>query len=207
MRMATVRAWAAKGPDQPFEPYACDPGPFGAGQAKVAAGERLHSAIRPCSLGWTLVATSDRGVCAIIFGDAPEALREELRRRFPGAAVVEDARQGNAIDAAAFALVESPAMPVSFPVDPRGTAFQQRVWAALRAIPPGATASYGDIARRIGAPAATRAVAGACAANPVAVAIPCHRVLRADGSISGYRWGVERKRTLLARESATALKA
>lgn len=157
---------------------------------------RYH--VHTCSLGLALVATSDKGVCSLWFGDDPEQLRDELRARFRKATLIE--ADGDRDNLAALALIEAPASPVSFPIDARGTAFQCRVWEALRAIPAGKTASYADIARAIGAPSATRAVAGACAANPVAIAIPCHRVLRSDGALSGYRGGVERKRALLARE-------
>ncbi|WP_442756317.1 methylated-DNA--[protein]-cysteine S-methyltransferase [Methylocystis sp. JAN1] len=159
---------------------------------------RYH--VRTCSLGLALVATSDKGVCSLWFGDAAEQLRDELRARFRKATLVEADDDRDNLAAAALALIEAPGSPVSFPIDARGTPFQRRVWEALRAIPPGQTASYADVAKAIGAPAATRAVAGACAANPVAIAIPCHRVLRSDGALSGYRGGVERKRALLARE-------
>jgi AraC family transcriptional regulator of adaptative response/methylated-DNA-[protein]-cysteine methyltransferase len=176
---------------------------FAEGQARRVAPHKaaaIRYGLHTCSLGLALVATSDKGVCSLWFGDDAESLRDELRARFRGAALIEthDARDGLA--AAALALIDAPASPVSFPIDARGTPFQRRVWEALRAIPPGKTASYADIAKAIGAPTATRAVAGACAANPLAIAIPCHRVLRSDGALSGYRGGVERKRALLAKE-------
>jgi AraC family transcriptional regulator of adaptative response/methylated-DNA-[protein]-cysteine methyltransferase len=162
--------------------------------------DAIHYGLYRCSLGLALVAVSGEGVCALWFGDDQEKMREELRARFRDAALIEseDGRDSRAADA--LALIEAPASPVAFPIDARGTAFQRRVWSALRAIPPGRTASYADIAKAIGAPTATRAVAGACAANPVAIAIPCHRVLRSDGALSGYRGGVDRKRALLLRE-------
>lgn len=170
----------------------------------VAPGrlDPVRYALRRCSLGWALVGASGEGVCALLLGDSPDGLREEIRARFPRARLIETAADADGFVAAALALVERPAAPVAFPLDPRGTPFQKRVWRALRAIPPGETASYAEVARAIGAPRATRAVAGACAANPVAVAIPCHRVLRKDGALSGYRWGVARKKALLAREGA-----
>lgn len=162
--------------------------------------DAIRYSIHGCSLGLALVATSDRGVCSLWFGDDAQHLRDELRARFRTAALIETDNNGDNLMSAALALIETPAASPSFPIDARGTPFQQRVWAALRKIPPGKTASYADVAKAIGAPAATRAVAGACAANPVAIAIPCHRVLRSDGALSGYRGGVERKRALLARE-------
>lgn len=164
------------------------------------AVETIRFAIRPCSLGRALIATSEKGVCSLWFGDDAAQLLDELRARFRGLALMEAPESGDDRIRAARALIETPAAPVDFQIDARGTAFQRRVWAALRAVPAGATASYSDIAKAIGAPTAMRAVAGACAANPVAIAIPCHRILRSDGALSGYRGGVERKRTLLARE-------
>lgn len=162
--------------------------------------DAIHYLLRPSSLGIALVAMSDKGVCSLWFGDDSEGVRDELRARFRDSALIETADDRDGLAAAALALIETPSAPVSFPLDARGTDFQRRVWDALRAIPPGRTASYADIAKAIGAPKATRAVAGACAANPVAIAIPCHRVLRSDGALSGYRGGVARKRALLARE-------
>lgn len=161
----------------------------------------IRFALRPCSLGLALIATSEKGVCALLLGDDADALRAELRRRFPRTRLDETQTDPDGLIAAALALLDAPTARADFPIDARGTAFQRRVWAALRAIPAGSTASYAEIARRIGAPTATRAVAGACGANPIAVAIPCHRVLRSDGGVSGYRWGVARKRALLAREA------
>jgi AraC family transcriptional regulator of adaptative response/methylated-DNA-[protein]-cysteine methyltransferase len=160
----------------------------------------LHVAIGACSLGAGLVARSEAGVCAILLGNDPEALRRDLRQRFPRARLIEGDAGSEALTAAAVRLVEAPGDGFGLPLDPRGTAFQQRVWRALREIPAGATASYAAVAHRIGAPGEARAVAEACAANAIAVAIPCHRVVRTDGALSGYRWGVARKRALLDRE-------
>ena len=153
-----------------------------------------------CSLGTILVARTSRGVCAILFGDDAAALARELGRRFPTAQVRRDSGTDTMLETVT-RLIESPGLELYLPLDPRGTPFQLEVWQALREIPAGTTASYSEIARRIGAPASARAVAQACAANALAVAIPCHRAVHADGSISGYRWGVERKRVLLAREA------
>jgi AraC family transcriptional regulator, regulatory protein of adaptative response / methylated-DNA-[protein]-cysteine methyltransferase len=155
-----------------------------------------------CSLGVILVASSDKGVCAILLGDESAPLLESLRERFPAAQLIEaPGSLARTVEKVA-ELVESPGIRLDVALDARGTDFQQRVWRALREIPVGATATYTDIASRIGSPKSVRAVAQACAANPIAVAIPCHRVVRSDGALSGYRWGVERKRTLLAREGA-----
>jgi len=166
------------------------------------ADTRIHFAIGTCSLGAILVARSRKGLCAILLGDDPEPLLRELQDRFPNAQLVGgDARFERQV-AAVIRFVDAPRVGLKLPLDVRGTAFQQRVWQALRKIPVGGTASYADIARRIGAPRSMRAVAQACAANPLAVAIPCHRVVRSDGALSGYRWGVARKRALLERESA-----
>jgi AraC family transcriptional regulator of adaptative response/methylated-DNA-[protein]-cysteine methyltransferase len=166
------------------------------------AGESIRFAVGACSLGSVLVAATDAGVRAILLGDEPGSLVRDLRRRFPGARLTEGGRAFAAVVAAVTDFLEAPGLGLDLRLEPGGTAFQQRVWRALREIPAGATASYAEIAGRIGAPGAVRAVARACAANPIAVAIPCHRVLRRDGGLSGYRWGVERKRALLAREAA-----
>ena len=165
------------------------------------AGTSIHFAVGECSLGSVFVATTDKGVCAILLGDDPEALVRDLKGRFPKAQFVGGDRDFERLIAKVVGLVEAPALGLDLPLDVRGTAFQQRVWQALRDIPAGSTASYTEIARRIGAPKAVRGVAGACAANPVAVAIPCHRVVRSNGALAGYRWGVERKRALLEREA------
>jgi AraC family transcriptional regulator of adaptative response/methylated-DNA-[protein]-cysteine methyltransferase len=162
----------------------------------------IRFAFGECSLGSILVAKSAKGICAILLGDDPEALLRDLQDRFPQARLIGGDVGFEAPVAQVVGFVEAPGTGLDLPLDVRGTAFQQRVWQALREIPAGATASYTEIARRIGEPKAVRAVAGACAANALAVAIPCHRVVRTDGALSGYRWGVERKRALLARETA-----
>ena len=166
------------------------------------ADATIRFAIAQSSLGAILVARSDKGVCSILLGDDPQELAEDLQRRFGKAQLVGDDPAFDALVAKVVGFVEAPRLGLDLPLDVRGTAFQQRVWQALRAIPPGRTASYADIAAAIGSPKAVRAVAGACAANPIAVAIPCHRVLRNDGALSGYRWGVERKRALLDAEAS-----
>jgi AraC family transcriptional regulator of adaptative response/methylated-DNA-[protein]-cysteine methyltransferase len=164
-----------------------------------------HAAIRfasgVCSLGTVLVAATEKGVCAILLGDDAATLLRDLVERFPLARLISGDRDFERTVAQVVSFVEAPRMGLDLPLDVRGTAFQQRVWQALRAIPPGSRASYREIAERIGAPKAVRAVAQACAANALAVAIPCHRVVRHDGGLSGYRWGVERKRALLEREA------
>jgi AraC family transcriptional regulator of adaptative response/methylated-DNA-[protein]-cysteine methyltransferase len=164
--------------------------------------EEIRFAVGQCSLGAILVASSRKGVVSILIDDEPEALVRALQDRFPNAQLVGADKEYEQLVARVVGLVESPGADVELPLDVRGTVFQRKVWQALRKIPVGKTASYADIARRIGAPKAVRAVAGACAANNIAVAIPCHRVIRNDGNVSGYRWGVERKRALLERESA-----
>ena len=163
---------------------------------------RIAFAIAQTSLGALLVARSARGVCAISLGDDPDALLRELQDRFPRAELVGGDAGFERLVAQVVGLIAQPGIGHDLPLDVRGTAFQQRVWQALRRIPPGQTASYADIAARIGSPKAVRAVAQACAANTLAVAIPCHRVVRSDGALSGYRWGVARKRALLEREGA-----
>ncbi len=165
------------------------------------AAANIRFAIGQSSLGAILVASSDKGVCCILIGDDPQDLAEDLQRRFGKATLVGDDADFAALVARVVGFIEAPKLGLDLPLDVRGTAFQQRVWQALRAIPAGSTASYADIAAAIGSPKAVRAVAGACAANPIAVAIPCHRVLRNDGALSGYRWGVERKRALLDAEA------
>lgn len=168
------------------------------------AHETLRFAIGQSSLGAILVASSDKGVAAILIAHDPEALIRDLQDRFPNAALVGGDVAYETLVARVVGMVEAPGSALDLPLDVRGTAFQQRVWTALRQIPAGTTSSYADIAKAIGAPKSTRAVAGACAANALAVAIPCHRVVRNDGALSGYRWGVERKRVLLAREAEAA---
>jgi len=164
-------------------------------------GVTIRFAIGISSLGAILVAASDRGICAISLGDDPDALLRDLQDRFPRAELVGGDPAFEQIVARIVGFVEDPRTGLDLPLDIRGTAFQQRVWEALRAIPAGQTASYAKIAAAIGSPAAHRAVARACSQNPLAVAIPCHRVVRKDGDVSGYRWGVERKRELLSRET------
>lgn len=162
---------------------------------------RIRYAIGSCSLGRLLVAQSDRGICAILFGDNSQELEDDLQRRFPRAELeIADAAFSQTLSEV-ITFVEAPATGLSLPLDIRGTVFQQRVWQALQAIPPGETASYRQVAESIGSPRSVRAVAGACAANSLAVAVPCHRVVRNDGGLSGYRWGVERKRALLEKEA------
>jgi len=162
----------------------------------------IRFAVGECSLGSILVAASDRGVCAILMGDDPDALARDLQDRFPRARLIGDDEQFERLVAKVVGFVEAPGLGLDLPLDVRGTAFQQRVWQALREVPAGATVSYTDLAQRIGAPKSVRAVAQACAANPLAVGIPCHRVVRRNGALSGYRWGVERKRALIEREAA-----
>ncbi|MDS9469099.1 bifunctional DNA-binding transcriptional regulator/O6-methylguanine-DNA methyltransferase Ada [Paracoccus sp. MBLB3053] len=161
----------------------------------------IRFALAQCSLGALLVACTDKGVCAISLGDDPEPLLTELQARFPNALLIGDDPGFEDLVAKVVGFIEAPQIGLDLPLDIRGTAFQQRVWNALRNIAPGKTVSYAELAGRIGSPDAVRAVAGACAANKIAVAIPCHRVVRTGGSISGYRWGVERKRELLRREA------
>jgi AraC family transcriptional regulator, regulatory protein of adaptative response / methylated-DNA-[protein]-cysteine methyltransferase len=163
-------------------------------------GAEIRFAVGECSLGSILVARSPKGVCAILLGDDPDALVRGLQDRFPQATLIGADGSFEQTVAAVIGFVEQPALGLDLPLDVRGTAFQQRVWRALRTIPVGRTISYAEVARRIGAPTSVRAVAQACSANPIAVAIPCHRVVRTDGSLSGYRWGVDRKRSLLDRE-------
>jgi AraC family transcriptional regulator of adaptative response/methylated-DNA-[protein]-cysteine methyltransferase len=166
-------------------------------------GEHLviRFALGESSLGSVLVAATDRGVCCVLIGDDRDELTRDLAARFPYAERIGDEPELKSMLARAIALVEMPAVTPALPLDIRGTAFQERVWRALSGIPAGETRTYSELAREIGAPGAARAVASACAANPLAVAIPCHRGVRTDGSLSGYRWGVERKRALLAREA------
>ncbi|MGA7826337.1 MAG: methylated-DNA--[protein]-cysteine S-methyltransferase [Geobacteraceae bacterium] len=156
---------------------------------------------RSSYLGWVLVAATKRGICSITLGENPEALQEELRKRFPEAEFQEGDAAFADMVGKVVALIDSPRIGLDLPLDIQGSAFQQRVWQALQKIPAGTTVSYRELAGRIGNPKAVRAVATACAANPLAVAVPCHRVVRSDGDLAGYRWGLERKRALLEREA------
>jgi AraC family transcriptional regulator, regulatory protein of adaptative response / methylated-DNA-[protein]-cysteine methyltransferase len=165
------------------------------------ANTEIHFAIGECSLGSILVAKSEKGICAILLDQDPDALVRDLQDRFPRATLVGGEPGFEDLVAKVVGYVEAPQLGLDLPLDVRGTSFQQRVWQALQEIPAGKTASYAEIAERIGAPKAVRAVAQACASNCLAVAIPCHRVVRNDGALSGYRWGVERKRALLDREA------
>jgi AraC family transcriptional regulator of adaptative response/methylated-DNA-[protein]-cysteine methyltransferase len=168
------------------------------------ANNRIRFALGKCALGSILIATSERGLCEIALGDDPDGLVRDFRTRFPQAELTTGDSAFDEWIARVIGFVEMPASGLDLPLDMRGTAFQQKVWQALRQIPAGAKLSYTEIAARIGAPKAVRAVASACAANALAVAVPCHRAIRLDGSLSGYRWGVERKAELLRRESAAS---
>jgi AraC family transcriptional regulator of adaptative response/methylated-DNA-[protein]-cysteine methyltransferase len=161
----------------------------------------IRFTVGACTLGRVLVAMSDKGVRAISFGDERETLIRELREQCFDADPVADDTGLSSILAEVVAFVENPARSLNLPLDVQGTAFQQRVWQALREIPAGSRATYGEIAARIGVPREAYAVGEACAANRIAVAIPCHRVVRKDGALAGYRWGFRRKRALLAREA------
>lgn len=165
------------------------------------AGAIIRFAVGQCSLGAILVAQSQRGICAILLGDDPDRLVRDLQDQFPKAEIIGCDGEFEQLIAQVVGFIEVPSMGLHLPLDVQGTAFQERVWRALREIPPGTTVSYADIAARIGSPKAVRAVAQACATNHIAVAIPCHRVVRRNGDISGYRWGVDRKRELLRREA------
>lgn len=166
------------------------------------AGAVIRFAVGQCALGAILVAQSQRGICAILLGDEPEQLVRDLQDQFPKAELIGCDGEFEQLVAAVVGFIEAPAIGLHLPLDVQGTAFQERVWRALREIPPGTTASYTEIAARIGSPQAVRAVARACASNHIAVAIPCHRVVRRNGDLAGYRWGVERKRELLRREAS-----
>ena len=161
----------------------------------------IRFALAECSLGSLLVASTEQGVCCVLLGDDPQMLIEDLQQRFAAAELIGADGLYEQTVAQVVALIEQPRLGLALPLDIQGTAFQQRVWQALQKIPVGQTLSYSELARQMGVPQSTRAVASAIAANPIAVAVPCHRVLRNDGSISGYRWGVERKRALLLREA------
>jgi AraC family transcriptional regulator of adaptative response/methylated-DNA-[protein]-cysteine methyltransferase len=165
------------------------------------AATTIRFAIGQCTLGAILVAATDKGVCAILLGDRADELLRTFQDRFPRARLIGGDAAFETLVARVVGFVEAPGIGLDLPLDVRGTAFQQRVWRALRAIPSGSTTSYGEIARRIGAPRSVRAVARAIASNPIAVAIPCHRVVARDGALTGYRWGLARKRALLDREA------
>jgi AraC family transcriptional regulator, regulatory protein of adaptative response / methylated-DNA-[protein]-cysteine methyltransferase len=168
----------------------------------MTSAEDITYTLAPSRLGLVLVATSEKGVCAILIDDDAEVLRKDLKSRFRNTTVTEDSRSLEGVAAAVVRFIETPTSRLEVALDIRGSSFQKRVWDILRAIPAGLTASYAEIAERLNAPAAVRAVAGACAANALAVAIPCHRVVRSDGRLSGYRWGVARKEALLKAEGA-----
>lgn len=169
------------------------------------ANRQISYGFGRCSLGSILVASSERGICAISLGDDPERMTHQLLEKYPYAKPADSESEFEQLIARIAGFVEAPVVELDLPLDMCGTAFQQRVWQTLREIPVGTTVSYADIARQIDAAKAVRAVAGACAANTLAVAIPCHRVVRSDGSLSGYRWGVERKAELQRREKQQAL--
>ena len=187
--------------------YAASTGLLGMTPGRFRAGgatETIRFAIGQCMLGAILVASSTAGVAAILLGDDPEHLIRDLQNRFPNALLTGGDAGYETLVATVVGFVEAPHIGLDLPLDIRGTAFQQRVWQALRDIPAGTTATYTEIATRIGAARSVRAVAGACAANALAVAIPCHRVVRHDGGLSGYRWGIERKGRLIEREASSA---
>src|SRR3954451_12214019 len=162
---------------------------------------QLHYAVGQCSLGSVLVAGGELGICAVLLGDDPESVTGELKKRFPHTALLRRDQELAQYLSQVVGLVEAPARPLDILIDLRGSTFQQRVWQALREIPVGTTTTYTEVATRIGAPKAVRAVARACATNPLALVVPCHRVIGKSGGLTGYRWGLERKRTLLDRES------
>jgi len=168
---------------------------------KGGSGTNIVFATAECWLGSILVARSEYGVCAILLGDDPETLTQQLSAQFPLAKIAGGNAEFEQLVRNVVQLVELPRRAVNLPLDIRGTAFQRRVWQALREIPAGATASYSDISKRLGGQTSPRAVAQACAANRIAVAIPCHRVVGKDDSLAGYQWGLERKRKLLEREA------
>jgi len=185
--------------------YAASSGALGMTPSAWRAGGKgatIRFAIAQCSLGPILVASTGKGICAILMDDDPDALVRDLQDRFPQAELVGAEPEYDRLVSQVIGFVEAPEIGLDLPLDVRGTAFQQRVWQALREIPSGRTVTYAELAELVGAPRGARAVAGACAANAIAVAIPCHRVIRNDGSISGYRWGVERKQALLEREGS-----
>ncbi len=170
-------------------------------RTSLTVREEIRFAVGQATLGAVLVASSTKGVAAILIGDDPETLTRELQDRFPHARLIGADRDYESLVARIVGLVDTPGRSLALPLDVRGTAFQRRVWQALQKIPVGKKVTYAEVARRIGLPKAVRAVASACAANNLAVAIPCHRVVRTDGSLSGYAWGIERKRLLLEWEA------
>jgi AraC family transcriptional regulator of adaptative response/methylated-DNA-[protein]-cysteine methyltransferase len=185
--------------------YEKSTGMLGMTPSRYRAGgtnEEIRFAVGQTSLGAIVVASSRKGVAAILLGDDPDELVRELQDRFPNARLLGADTDYEAMMARVVGFVEAPKLGLDLPLDIRRTAFQRRVWQALQAIPFDETAFHAEIAQRIGTPKAVRAVAGPCAANNLAVAIPCHRVVRSDGAISGYAWSVERKRGLLEREAS-----
>lgn len=168
---------------------------------KGADGMAIQYTVKPCWLGWVLIAGTAKGICAIALDDAPEPLVAQLRKRFPKANLQTGDRTFEIWVTQVLEHLDAPHQPIDVPLDLRGTAFQHQVWTLLRTIPPGETQSYGEIAKQLGNPKATRAVAQACGANPVAVVVPCHRVVGRDGQLRGYRWGCDRKQALLQREA------
>lgn len=201
---ALAEAFYGAGHNSPGYVYSSAPTSLGMPSNAIRTGiasDVIAHTLCPCALGTLLVATSNKGICAVYIGDNGGDLRAALKAQFPRARLEEAAPKLTEIIEAVASLIESPDRTVKLPLDIRGTAFQRQVWEALQHIPAGSTISYAQLAAKIGAPKAARAVAGACAANQIAVAIPCHRVVRGDGSISGYRWGVERKQALLDAEA------
>lgn len=168
--------------------------------AKAATTEQLAVTVTASALGQALIAFSQHGIKAILLGDGERELRRDLQRRFPNAQLVETTKDHSVMIQKVLSKIENPARAIALPLDIDGTDFQKKVWFALQDVRAGTTITYSTIAKAIGRPAATRAVASACASNPLAVIIPCHRVVRKDGGLSGYRWGIERKRTLLTWE-------
>jgi AraC family transcriptional regulator of adaptative response/methylated-DNA-[protein]-cysteine methyltransferase len=189
-----------------FHPHTATPGVTAprsrATRHLVATAPRIRFTVSPCSLGQVLVAASAKGICAVLLGADAQALVRDLEGDFPRDDIIAGDAEFERLSDAVVAAVEAPARRSDQPLDMRGTAFQHCVWQALCTIPPGTTTTYASLAERIGKPRAVRAVARACAANTIAVLVPCHRVVRSDGSLSGYRWGAERKQALLAREAA-----
>lgn len=185
--------------------YAASRGVLGMTPGRYKQGGKgltVHFALTRTDLGWLMVAVTEKGVCGIELGDEPVALRAAMQARFPQARLVEDRSSLGELLAAVTAFIARPADGLDLPLDIQGTAFQRHVWQALREIPVGETRTYAEVARQIGTPGGARAVASACASNVIALAIPCHRVVRAGGEPGGYRWGTQRKRELLGREKS-----